>query len=276
MGSKSISIVDLASGRLLDTIPLGMNPARVLALSPRGDMLYAGFERAPLYAQFSNNVANGNVAQTTQPFQNMTSNVSVSSNDSLLGAFNTVNGAITRYDVPGLQKVLALAVSPNDNRLYIYARVSTNGSASQTVPRGSGGTGGTGNIHVFNNTQAMQQQAQSANPESDKLLVFDLKEKRVVRQLGSYGGLASVTVSPDGARLYLIGTPGDPAQEAALHAKVAQQYTQANTQNNNTPPDIIADLSRIRKTVTVLDAATGRKLAVYTVGSLPQGSAWLP
>ncbi len=274
-GSKSISIVDLASGRLFDTIPLGANPARVLALSPSGDMLFLGFEHAPASSPV-NNVQISNIMQGAQQFQAMPQ--MPSPNESLLAAFNTSNGAITRYPLPGLLKVLALAVSPDAGRLYIYARVASSfGPTGQLVPSGAGGTG---TIHVLTTPPAQQvmpqQQAQGVNATHDELLVFDLKEKRVVRQFGSYGGLASIAVSPDGTRLYLIGTPGDPTQEAALRAKVAQHLAQSNNQNANTSPDFIAELSQIRKTVTVLDAASGRKLAVHTVGSLPQGSAWLP
>ena len=276
-GSKSISIVDLASGRLFDSIPLGANPARVLALSPSGDMLFAGFEHAPMAGP------HGSVAPGIQQYQ------AVAPNESMLWAFNTNNGAISRYTVPGVQKVLALAVSPDAGRLYIYARMrNTNGSNIQSVPLGSAGSG---TIHVLSTPPAQQsvpQQAQRGNAESDDLLVFDLNAQRVVSRFGGYGGLASMAVSADGKQLYLIGTPGDPAQEAAVRAKVAQRLAQANNQNTNNIESVnvltsnagvtgmIDDLSQVHKTVTVLDAATGRKLVVYPVGSLPQGSAWLP
>lgn len=274
-GSKSISIVDLTAGRLYDSIPLGSNPPRVLALSADGDTLFAGLELQPAGHQETTTGSIANMQVQTQAGPQF-----MNADTSLLWAYNTKTGTASKFLIPGLQKVLALAVNPDGRRLYLYGRMS-----------------GSAGLH-----------AQSAQAEANTLLVFDPIAQRVIGNFGNFGGLATMEVSADGSRLYLIGTHGDSAQEAALRAKIEQNRIANSTRQNglNIKPgmpgmnaelnnnasvpnaesetispsntdisDIIDELSRIHKTITVLDAANGRRLAVYTVGSLPQGSGWL-
>ena len=122
----------------------------------------------------------------------------------------------------------------------------------------------------------------------------------MIRRLGNYGSLSALALAPDGTHLYLVGTPGDPRKEADVRAKSGQRIVQYNNTRTNinsksgtTPvstndPDayqmanqlsslpgtevsgIIDDLSRLNKTVTVLDLATGKTISTVTIGSLPQ------
>lgn len=315
-GSRSISVVDLPSGRLHDTIPLGLNPARVLTISPDGGTVFAGFERAgnvrvEMNGNFTNN--NVNVVQMTQQSQRF--------DDSLLWGINTNTGAITRYPVPELRKVLALAVAPDGKRLYIYGRVAAPtalatpiGTVVTPAPNAHAMNGQGTNIqqNVAQGQQTVRQmdtqQAQQFRPllsETYALLVYDLAGQRVTAHLSGYGALSSIAVSPDGQRLYLVGTPGDPVVEASVRERSEQRL---NQMSNGTPVNskaggatvmskggisravsnmgynetdgnlstseingLIDDLRQLRKTVTVLDAATGNKLNTFTIGSLPQG-----
>jgi YVTN family beta-propeller protein len=124
--------------------------------------------------------------------------------------------------------------------------------------------------------------------EPTELLVIDLNTKQVVQRISDLP-FSAMTFSPDGKKLYLIGTPGNVEAEARANRLAYQQQVdklagniaipreevQAR-QSQGLPSDtneLVEELSRLRKTVTVLDAQTGKVLKTLTVGSLPQGAA---
>jgi hypothetical protein len=124
-------------------------------------------------------------------------------------------------------------------------------------------------------------------PEATELVAFDLNAKRIVQRL-SHLPFATMTFSPDGKKLYLVGTPGnataeDKANRLAYEQQAERQASQsvprggaAQSAVGGTPADanaLIEELRRLRKTVTVIDAQSGRVLKTLTVGSLPQGAA---
>ena len=140
----------------------------------------------------------------------------------------------------------------------------------------------------------MAQQAAPATqtapvPEPTELLVIDLNTKRVVQRISNLP-FSTMTFSPDGKKLYLIGTPGNVEAEARANRLAYQQQVDKSASNFALPRgevqarqsqgmlpsdtnELVEELSRLRKTVTVLDAQTGKVLKTLTVGSLPQGAA---
>ncbi|MDW8366453.1 MAG: YncE family protein [Abditibacteriales bacterium] len=142
-----------------------------------------------------------------------------------------------------------------------------------------------------------QQQAAPATPaaplsEPTELLVIDLNTKRIVQRISNLP-FSTMAFSPDGKKLYLIGTPGNAEAEARANRLAYQQRVeqmdksagkiaplrgegQARRLQSVLPSDaneLVEELSRLRKTVTVVDAQTGTVLKTLTVGSLPQGAA---
>lgn len=254
--SHSITVVDLAQRRLRDTLPLGAAAARTLALGPDGRKLYAILERqapAPAEGRTLNNAtqnAYGNAQQVQQAFP---------PEERLLWEIDTASGAVAKFQLDGFSPVYALAAAPDGRSLYAYGRLP------QAVP--------------INGPQ--QQRSQ---PPAYALLQIDIASKRVVRQLGNFGYIAGLAFNRDGSKLYLVGTPGDPAQEAKARA----DYLRAQDSLNGPPANrgkggateeltaIVDQLRRLAKTVTVLDVRTGKTLKVIPVGSLPQGAGMAP
>lgn len=275
--SRAISVVDLSSGALRDVIPLGLNPVRTLALRPDGKKLYAALDgiaqNAPAAAMNSN--ANAAVANNATNFSQQQALVV---DNNLLCEYDTTSGTTVRYSLGNLNPIYALALSPDGRYLYAYGRVMS--SEAQATPRRSP-------------TQATSPAQQA---ETYDVIIFDLRQKQVVQHLGNFGYIATMTLSPDGKKLYLIGTPGDPATEAAVRSKSSAQTQRlqnsviANARNGSqtdggwntsaqttaTQQDLnslLTDLSLLPKTVTVLDVKSGKVVKSLTVGSLPQGYA---
>ena len=231
--SRTISVVDLVHNRLQDTIPLGFNTARTLALRPDGKKLYVAVEpQVQMVTRNSNAMTNNaqlngapNMSQSAT--QNLTQQTMVSAETQCLWEIDTAGGAVRKSAIPALAPVLALAVSPDGGTLYLYGR---------TGPQ-----------------------------PTYALIAYDLKAKKVVHDYGDFGYCAALVVHPAGGKLYLIGTPGNAAQEAR-----ARGAFKANTANAAT--HALADLRGVAKTVTILDLAHARVLKTLTVGSLPEGA----
>lgn len=245
-GSRSISVVDLTKGRLLDTIPLGVYPCRALSMRRDGTKVYAALD-AGMPGQ-ENSIVQYNARSYAN---NMNSQVAVAPpvEHDLLWEIDTAKGSVTKLPFAELSYVYALAIAPDGSHLYAYGRV----------------------------TAAAQQQ----KADSYALLVYGVQEKRIVGRFGDFGFLASITVSADGSKLYLNGTPGDPATETAVQQRnesrvqSAQQSQQLVAQQADVQA-IMQDLRQLRKTVTVLDARTGKQRKTIPVGSLPQGAVLVP
>ncbi|MHB9132221.1 MAG: YncE family protein [Armatimonadota bacterium] len=254
-GSTSISVIDLPAGRLEDTFPLGAAPVRSLALSADGKHLYAVQERT-FTAPGMVPVNNTYLAQNTQVFNTQTS--PAPADDDQLLEIDTTSGEIRRLHIDFLKVVYALALSPDESRLYIYGRTIT--PANVTTE------------------SANATQSQAVRPPADgyDLQVMDLRNRRVVSRYGNFGYLATITLTPDGKKLYLVGTPGEAHLEARVQSRNADGlrdiafFAPGSVKSNG--PRIIKDLSDLPKTVTILDAATGKRLGSTTVGSLPQGA----
>jgi len=334
-GSRSVSVVDLAAERLEDTIPLGMNQARVLAMAPKGDRVFIGFERSLLAppALSTPNEYNSNAGFANNATQS--AQFTLRPDPSLLWAMDVKSGEITRLAIPELRRVVTLAVAPDGKTLYLYGIVTTRISLNmpppivntpnsnmaaqqagivydqqvdtQNVRQQADTTVQQGLPHAQNQPQYLPQQSVpfAQNVETYDLMTIDLTTRQVTHHFGSFGPCYSLEVDPDGKRIYLIGTPGDPVQEAAVREKMGQRIARLNTghptnskdgrtigkgdpPNTNTYPqpendtvsgglpavnDMIDDLRQLRKTVTVVDAVNGQKLKTLTIGSLPQGSA---
>jgi YVTN family beta-propeller protein len=173
---------------------------------------------------------------------------------------------------------------------------SGSGSASakgsppaQQPERGGGGRG-----DASKSSPAMAQRAipaQQAAPiaEATELIVFDLTTHHVVQRLANLP-FSTMVFSPDGKKLYLVGTPGNEEAEAKANRLAYEQQVEKQTSQSvlrggaaqsaagASPADaneLIKELRALRKTVTVLDAQTGKVLKTLTVGSLPQGAGAL-
>ena len=271
-GSRSISVVDLANARLLDTIPLGMSAARTLAMRPDGEHVYAALE-TPFIA-YNNIQANAFMAQT----MNFTNSPG---GGTTIADIEVGTRKITQFPVEDLKSVIAIAVAPDGKRLYAYGTATAQPLTIEQAPAQ--------NNQARSQSKAVQppaQQQQIAAPaETFVLLAIDPAKGRVVRRFGAYGYLSALAVSPDGKKLYLIGTPGDPAREAAVSRQVNDRVRSANFGNDarnskagpslpesqDTMSGILDDLRNLPKTLTVLDAGTGRPLKSLPLGSLPQG-----
>ncbi|MHB9024933.1 MAG: hypothetical protein ACYC7E_12295 [Armatimonadota bacterium] len=246
--SRAISHIDLARGRLEDTIPFGVTPARVLSQRPKGSELYAA--TGDLAAQPAYNSANTMImnAQTQSGVRQATT----ADEQGYLWKINVTTAKPEILQVDDMNSIYALAVSPDGSRLYVYGR------AQQLAAQQS---------------QIVQQQARSS--EGYSLQVIDVRKWQVVERFGDFGYLSGIAVSPDGGKLYLIGTPGDPDRERAVQAKTAPRIEEAQSTppgvSNSAQVSILRDLSRLPKTVTVLDAKTGKRLKIIQVGALPQG-----
>jgi DNA-binding beta-propeller fold protein YncE len=237
-GSRTITVVDLEAARLQDSIPMGMATTRVLAMCPDGRKLYTLLERLPVVAQqtanFNQNIANAqtNVRQQVQ-----------TAGDTALWEIDTATNAVEKFPFAGISQALAAAVSPNNQRLYLYGRAETG--------------------------------AQASADQQYTLVSVDVRTKKIVQQYGDFGFLSTLLVSGDGKKLYLVGTPGDPQKEE----RVQQSYTARNRvavepqQQTAQVADTVQDLSRLKKTVTIVDAGTGKVEKVLTVGSFPRGAA---
>jgi len=255
-GSRSISVVDLHEGRLLDTIPLGLFAARMLAMPPTGKTLYTVLE-TPDAALHS---GQGQMSQNnmyTQAFSPNSAGATLAEID-----IDTRKMTLLPIDVPGA--ITAIAVSPDGARLYTYG----------TVPVGQ----------QMKRQQELQQAQQSAQirQEAYALSVIDLEQQAIINSFPAEGYLSALAVSPDGRKIYLIGAPGDPAREAATQRNVSTQIQNNNrtrldgtadaTQRaDDTVAAILQDLSQLPKTLIVLDADTGERLTTLPLGSLPQG-----
>ncbi|HEY3417658.1 MAG TPA: hypothetical protein VGM23_12305 [Armatimonadota bacterium] len=248
--SRAISHVNLAQGRLEDTIPFGVVPARVLGQRPQGGELYAAtgdLAVQPAANSFNNAAVN---AQTQ-------SNVRQVAPAEEKGYLWKINGKATPEILPvdGMGSVYALAVSPDGNRLYVYGRAQQQYNVQQSP--------------------ANQQQQAVRFADVYSLQVVDTRKWRVVERFGDFGYLTGITSSPDGRKLYLIGTPGNAVQEDAVRTKNAPQMSQVQNSppgvKNDAQTSLLRDLSELPKTVTVLDARTGKRLKTIPVGSLPQG-----
>jgi DNA-binding beta-propeller fold protein YncE len=261
-GSRSISVVDLAAGRLIDTLPLGMAAARALAMRPDGKHIYLALE-TPFIA-FNNNMQAANV------FTQQTANFNYApAGGTEVAHIDVLTRKLTRFPVDGVGSVIATAVTPDGSRLYLYGTV--------TAPA----------LERAGRAQADQrQQPQQQAAPAYVLFAVDLAKKQVAQRLGSHGYLSALAVSPDGKKLYLIGAPGDPKKEADVQQRVSARVRgmnetnmakagpappSANEAGRETVSGILDDLSRLPKTLIVLDAATGRPLKTLPLGSLPNG-----
>ena len=278
-GSRSISVVDLAEGRLTDSIPLGMSATRMLAAHPDGQALYAVLE-TPF---FGFNAAQSNLNALSQTAQQ---NMSVIGVGTMLAEIDTGARTVTPLPIDGLGTITAIAVAPKGERLYAYGTVPAAPTNARQAP-----------------AQVQQQAVPRVQADAYAVSVIDLKKRTVTQRFEATGYLSAMAVSPDGGKLYLIGAPGDPAKEAEIQRRVAarmrnndgqhrqvQSKDGANTQmakngasmqdfNNSAVNatadeainDILRDLSQLPKTLVVLDANTGQRLKTLPLGSLPQG-----
>jgi len=166
------------------------------------------------------------------------------------------------------------------------------GSPGPAAVAGGAGAGGTQAAKeapvVAQQQPALPVQSAFPVPEPTELLVIDLNTKQVVQRLSNLP-FSAMTFSPDGKKLYLIGTPGNVEAEMRANRLAYQQQVDKSAGNialfkgevqarrsQGLPSDtheLVEELSRLRKTVTVLDAQTGKVLKTLTVGSLPQGAA---
>ncbi len=237
--SRAISVVDVREARLLDSIPLGAVMRSELALRPDGKRLYLVTDPPVAYNQ-TNAIAQ-NAVQNAVPREHARELLEI----------NTADNAIARWPFPGGNGFLALAVTPDGRQLFAG--------------------GGNAAAQAAANNKAAQ--------PGGEVLVYDLHEHRVTRRLAAPESFQTLVLSRDGNKLYLIGTPGEQAQEQRVQQRNAPLLKQLSTEQScqtmqSAAPRLIGELSTLRKTVTVLDVKTGKRLAVVTVGSLPQGIAF--
>jgi YVTN family beta-propeller protein len=231
--SRTVSVVDVARNRLSDSIPLGFNTARTLALRPDGKKLYVAVEpQAQLIARNGNGLMNdamSNVSQSAN--QQLTQQQGIAVETQRLWEIDTASNAVSKSTIPAVSPVLALAVSPDGAQLFLYGRTG---------------------------------------PQPTYTLVsIDLKTKKVLRDYGNFGYCAALVFHPAGGKLYLVGTPGDPAQESRARNAFQQRAKTDGAANAGA----VNDLRDVAKTVTVLDLAKPQVRKVLTVGSLPEGAA---
>ncbi|MBI3922276.1 MAG: hypothetical protein HY318_12725 [Armatimonadetes bacterium] len=280
-GSRSISVVDLEAAKLLDTIPLGLNPVRVLAISPDGKKVYAVQENVmpeAVMAQALRNYDTTRAAVNTQS-QTIQNIARTPVEGNLLWEIDAATSVVSKSPFDGLSPVYALAVSADGKRLYAYGRTmaplnsATNAPGQEQIPRPP--------PTAQAEQQAHQQVQQRPAPrvETYDLVVFDLVTRKILKRLGNFGFVASMALSTDGSKLYLVGTPGDPAREDNVQKKnLARQQVMDNASKQaleERSNELLKDLSQLPKTVTVLNAETGARLTSITIGSLPQGCAIL-
>ncbi len=258
--SRSISVVDLSTARLQDTIPLGVNSTRSLAMRADGKKLYTILESPPQLAAGA--MVQQNYSNVAQNLMAPTSNANIANNaaetrqqvvapdDNLLCEIDTTDGRIEKYPFSGINPVYAMTLSPDNTVLYAYGREPLiNYSGPQNIPAPQQSTGVRYNVYVV-----------------------DLQQKQIIKRLGNFGYLSSLVVSADGKKLYLIGTPGDAVKEANIQARY--QSSLSNTRHGPPQKDqMLQDLRQVQKTVTVVDAQTGKILKRITIGNLPQGFA---
>lgn len=240
--SHSISIVNLRTGLLQDTIPLGATTTRTLAISADGKKVYAMLESSPTLA--SNNAMN--IAQNQNVFSNQQA-ASISMDTSYLCTIDTEHGQSTRFQVDGLGATYMLEIAPDGKTIYAYGRAQI--------------------------TQNILPQAN--NPQGAfQLVAINITNPAFIRHYGYFGYISSLAISPDNRKIYLVGTPGDPAQEERVNKNYLQRQgkTPMNGNVQNTVPmaDTLQDLRQLKKTVTVLEAASGKVLTRLTIGSFPQ------
>ena len=241
--SQAISVVEVAGGRLRDTIPLGGYPAHMLAMAPDGSALYTAV--GPSLAQTAN------ATQQAIPQNAQTSpqtNVQSDARQQIC-EIDTRTDALRRFPAGGLHTVTALAVTPDGKKLYACGHSQAPATSSQ-------------------------------RPDY-QLVVIDRHSRSLLNQFPLRDSLSTLLCSPDGKQLYLIGTPGDPAKEARLQRTLAKNPinnqlmpTMSNAGLNvaqTTSAGLLNDLSHLPKTLTILDAATGHTLKTLPLGSLPQG-----
>lgn len=275
--SRSISVVDLTSNRLVDTIPLGTATSRALTMRSDGTKVYAIQER--LSGMPTEQISASTIMQNST--FNTTPSLAV--DGPALDEIDTRTNVLTRYPLDGMNAVIALAIAPDGSRLYVYGRVPS--PPSQSDVRGT-------------QRSEKQTRSQSVTPltiaDAYDLQVVDLKTHRVTGHFGAFGYLSSLAVAPDGGKLYLVGTPGDPEREADIRQKNAPQLrninaantmqrtgaiTQNNTSQSQTPVSdihgLLDDLRQLPKTVIILDARTGRRVKTLSIGSMPQASGLL-
>jgi len=276
-GSRSVSVVDLADGRLIDTLPLGMAAARSLVMSADGKYIYLALEIP--FAGLNNNMNMNIQANSGLAYQTTNFNV-VPPGGAAIAVIDVLTRKMTQFPLDGVGAIIASAVSPDGSRLYLYGMA--------TVPTIARNT--TQNQADADTRQQPRQIAQQAAPVAVyTLFAIDLAKKQVAQRLGSFGYLSAVAVNAEGSKLYLIGAPGDPAKEADVQSRVntrVQRVNEMNQSKGGTPgpaqasmnedtadtvSGILDDLSNLPKTLIVLDAATGRRLTSLPLGSLPQG-----
>lgn len=233
-GSGAISIIDVPTGAV-KRVDLAGGRARSLALRPDGRVLYAAVEPAAGVPAGVPTTAN-TLGQTGRP----------AASGAVLWEISPTGRVLGRLPLEGLGAVYALAA--DSRRVYAY------GLAGAARP--------------------VTQQAMV--PRYD-LLMVDPARRAVVRRYGDFGFLAGIAPGPDGRKLYLIGTPGPARLEQRVQssnaARVQDLPTQAPAQKTANVQSLLSDLSRLPKTVTVLDLVTGRPGKQIPVGSLPQGHA---
>lgn len=325
--SRDISVVNLNEGRLQDSIPLNLSPVRALAVRPDGKKVYVVQERSS--ASNVTDTRDDAVARRA-PSRALSQGEPPAWEGNWLWEIDTATHKVEKFPLDGLTPVYALAVSPDSKRLYAHGRSAAAQAAirgQQLVMREGGGLGGLGGggavplgppsaagpagppaptegarakssppappqperKDASKGAPVVAQQSATSSPEPTELLVIDLRTKQVVQRL-SHLPFATMMFSPDGKKLYLIGTPGNTEAEARANRLAYQQQVDKLASNfafrreemqvrraQGAPladaDALVEELSRLRKTVTVLDAQTGKVLKTLTVGSLPQGAA---
>jgi len=234
--SHTLSVVDLTAGRLQDTIPIGLPTARVLAMRPDGKKLYTLLERLPVAAQ-AQQTFNMNAATTQANVREQVQTMG----ETPLWEIDTTSNAVTRHPFTGVSQALAAAVSPDNRRLYLYGRDDS--AAPKTAEAGYA------------------------------LVSVELATMTLGKHYGDFGFLSALLVSGDGKKLYLVGTPGDPKVEAGARRNYNMRSEKLRPDSPQQVAETMQDLSQVRKTVTILDADTGKVEKVHTVGSFPRGAA---
>ncbi|HEY3378750.1 MAG TPA: YncE family protein [Armatimonadota bacterium] len=241
--SCALSVIDLRTERLVDTIPLGGSAPRALAMRADGAKLYVALERFP----------------AAWPSQQTPS--------SLLEV-DTRTHAVTPIPLPALSTVTALALAPDGNELYAYGRV--------TIPVSSW------NLPQQMNEQLnarVRQTAPVMRGDAYHLVRINLRKRETEQEYGDFGYLSAMTFSPDGGKLYLIGTAGSSVQLAQrtddyhLRNRLALNSATATAPLDDDSVRAIDTLRQQAKTVTVLDPRTGDTRKTIPIGNLPQGYA---
>lgn len=257
--SKALSVVDLTTNGVRATIPTAPLAPRALVLRADGKALFVGLEHVPTVPNLAANAyANNAMAQGSQ----MNAGPQQADELPLLWEITLPSGAIRKIPVEGLSAIRALALSPDGQRLYVYGRVTP---PAMPLPPANAVQQNMSQTSNMNMPQAARNGTPLMPSAGYGLVVVDIKHNRTERW-GDFGYISCLALNTKGTRLYLIGTAGDPRLEAEVNNHSAQY------QSTKSPglQEVERELSRVQKTVTVLDAGTGKVQKKLPVGSFPQ------